>query len=69
MALLLVDERDDRVLAEIESAEDAQSVLEGWARGDGSIPDYLCLVELGSHHGALLGTDTSVKIRPLLPGH
>jgi hypothetical protein len=65
MALLLVDDRDGRVIAEIETEEDAQHVLEGWAHDDGSIPDYLCLVELRSHHGAILGTDTSVKIRPL----
>ena len=65
MAVLLVDDRDGRVLAEIESAEEAQHVLEAWARDDGSIPDYICLVELRSHHGAIVGTDTSVKIRPL----
>ena len=65
MAVLFVDDRDGRVLAELETLEDAQSVLEAWARDDGSIPDYLCLVELRSRHGAILGTDTSVKIRPL----
>jgi hypothetical protein len=67
MAILLVDDRDGRVLAEVETVEDAQRVLEAWARDDGSIPNYLCLVELRSRHGAILGTDTSVKIRPL-PG-
>lgn len=65
MPVLLVDDRDGRVLAEIESAADAQRVLEAWARDDGSVPDYLCLVELRSHQGAILGTDSSVKIRPL----
>lgn len=65
MAVLLVDDRDGRILDELETVEDAQRVLEGWARDDGSIPDYLCLVELRSHHGAILGTDSSVKIRPL----
>jgi len=65
MAVLLVDDRDGRILAEVETVEDVQRVFEGWARGDGSIPDYLCLVELRSHHGAILGTDTSVQIRPL----
>ena len=65
MAVLLVDDRDGRVLAELESAEDAQQVLEAWTRDDGTIPDYVCLVELHSHHGAILGTDTSAKIRPL----
>ena len=63
--VLLVDDRDGRVLAEIETEDDARSVLEGWARDDGSIPGHVCLVELRSHHGAILGTDTSVKVRPL----
>ena len=65
MTVLFVDDRDGRVLAELEALEDVQLVLEAWARDDGSIPDYLCLVELRSRHGAILGTDTSVKIRPL----
>ena len=65
MTVLLVDDRDGRVLAEIDSAEDVQQVLAGWASDDGSVPDYLCLVELRSHQGAILGSDTSVKIRPL----
>ena len=68
MAVLVVDDRDGRVIAELTTLDDAQQVLEGWARGDGTIPHYLCLVELHSQHGAILGTDTSVKIRPL-PGH
>ena len=65
MTVLFVDDRDGRVLAELETLEAAQLVLEAWARDDGSIPDYLCLVELRSSHGAILGTDTSVKVRPL----
>jgi hypothetical protein len=65
MAVLFVDDRDGRVLAELETLEGAQLVLEAWARDDGSIPDYLCLVEFGSRHGAIFGAETSVKIRPL----
>jgi hypothetical protein len=65
MVLLLVDDRDGRIVAEVETENDAQRVLEGWATEDGSIPDYLCLVEIRSHHGALIGTDTSVRVRPL----
>jgi hypothetical protein len=63
--LLLVDDRDGRIVAEVETEEDAKRVLEAWARDDGSLPPYLCLVELGSRRGAILGTETSVKIRPL----
>ena len=67
VAVLLVDDRDGRVLAEVQTEDDLRTVLEGWAKDDGSIPEYLCLVELRSHHGAVVGTDTSVKVRPL-PG-
>ena len=62
---MLVDDRDGRIVAEVETEGDAQPVLEAWATDDGTMPDYLCLVEVRSHHGAILGTDTSVKIRPL----
>jgi hypothetical protein len=68
MTVLLVDDRDGRVLAEIASAEDVQRVLAGWADDDGSVPDYLCLVELRSHQGGILGADSSVKIRVLQEG-
>jgi hypothetical protein len=65
MTVLLVDDRDGGVVAALETEEDVQRVLEAWARDDGSIPGYLCLVELRSHHGAILGADTSVRIHPL----
>jgi hypothetical protein len=65
MAVLLVDDRDGRIVSEVDTQEEAQRVLEAWIADDGSIPDYLCLVELHSRHGAMLGTDTSIKIRPL----
>jgi hypothetical protein len=64
--LLLVDDRDGRVVAEVASEDEARAVLEAWTSDDGSLPDHLCLVELRSHHGALIGTDTTVKVRPLL---
>jgi hypothetical protein len=65
MALLLVDERDGRIVAEVETAEDAQAIVEAWVRDDGSVPDDYCLIELKSHHGAIFGSDSSVKVRPL----
>jgi len=65
MPLLLVDDRDGRVVAKIETEEHAMHVLDAWARDDGSIPEYLCLVELRSRHGAVLGTDSSITVRPL----
>jgi hypothetical protein len=63
--ILLVDDRNGRILAEAETADDVQRVLEAWATDDGSMPAYVCLVELRSHQGAILGTDSCVKIRPL----
>jgi hypothetical protein len=64
MGLLLVDDRDGRILAEVTNADEAQQVLESlW--GDAHVPDYLCLVEIRSHHRAIVGTDSSVKVRPL----
>jgi hypothetical protein len=65
MVLLLVDDRDGRIVSEIETEEEARAVLEAWTEDDGGMPEYLCLIEVGSHHGALFGTDSSVKIRPL----
>jgi hypothetical protein len=65
MVLLLVDDRDGRIVAEVETEREAQRVLGAWATDDGNMPDYLCLVELRSHRGAIVGTDTSVKVRPL----
>ena len=63
--MLLVDDRDGRVVAEIETEADARAVLEAWSRDDGGLPDYVCLVELHEHHGTLIGTDTTVRVRPL----
>jgi hypothetical protein len=65
MTLLLVDDRDGRIVAEVETEEDARAVLEARASDDDPMPDYLCLVELESRHGSIVGTDSSVKIRPL----
>ena len=66
MPLLLVDDRDDRIVAEIESEQDVQDVLQAWITDAGSIPQYLWLVEVPSHYGAIFCTDTSIKIRPML---
>ena len=65
MSLLLVDDRDGKIVAEIQTEEEARGVLDSWATDDGTIPAYLCLVEVKSRHGALFCTDSSVKVRPL----
>jgi hypothetical protein len=56
MPLLLVDDRDGRIVAEVQSEEQALRVLE--AMSGEEVPDYLCLVDFQSNHGSLLGADT-----------
>ena len=65
MPLLLVDDRDGRIVAELESEDQALAVLEAMARDDETVPEYLCLIEFQSAHGSVLGTDTSIKFRTL----
>ena len=65
MPVLLVDDRDGRVVAELENQDEALRVLEALARDDTTIPEWYCLVELDARHGAIVGMDTSIKIWPL----
>jgi hypothetical protein len=65
MPLLLIDDRDGRIVAEIETAEQAHAIVRRWAVDDLSLPDYLCLVRVDSSPGEIFGVDTSVKVRPL----
>ena len=66
MPLLLIDDRDGRIVSEIETEDQAQQILRAWLREDGTVPEYFCLVEVSSHHGTVFGTDSAVKVRPLL---
>ena len=63
MPLLLVDDRDGRVVAEIETGDEALRIMEALA-GD-QMPEYLCLVDRHSKQGSFVGTDTSIKVRSL----
>jgi hypothetical protein len=54
MALLLVDDRDGRILCERETEEQLLELLERLA--DQAVPEYLCPVEMRDRPGALLGT-------------
>jgi hypothetical protein len=65
--LLLVDDRDGRIVSEIQTEDEVRQVLDAWSSGDGTLPDYLCLIEVRSHHGEFFGTDSSVKVKPLSP--
>jgi hypothetical protein len=63
--LLLVDDRDGRIVAELEAQEDVERVLKAWTQDDAPLPTYLCIVEVQSRPGAVVGVDSSVKVRPL----
>lgn len=66
MPLMLVDDRDSRVLAQADTQEDALHLLEAMAADDANLPTYLCLVVCDSSHGSFVETDSSVKLRTLL---
>ena len=63
MSLLLVDDRDGRVVAELETLDEAIEVMEHLA----SEPDtaHLCLVDLRQTSGALAGYESSTTLRIL----
>jgi hypothetical protein len=65
MSLLLVDDRDGRVVAGLESQDEVLRVLEALAREDGRIPPEYCLVEFQSRQGAILAAESSIRIKPL----
>jgi hypothetical protein len=44
---------------------EALELVEAWARDDGTLPAYLSLAQVESRNGAILGSDTSIAIRPL----
>ncbi len=63
--LLLVDDRDGRVLAELEDAESALCLLDEAAREDPELADALCLVRFDSRTGTLVGAETTRRVRVL----
>jgi hypothetical protein len=65
MPLLLVDDRDGRIVAELQTEDQVRRVLEAMASDDVKVPEYLCLVECRSKHGSIVGTDSSIKFRTL----
>jgi hypothetical protein len=47
MSLVLVDDRDGRVITELESPEQGLRLLEAMARDDPDTPEYLCIAARG----------------------
>lgn len=64
MTVLLVDERDGRIVAELETDEEVSAVVESWARDDADA-EHLCLVQVTSRDGSFIGTNSTVTVRPL----
>ena len=65
MTLLLVDERDGRIVAELETDEEVGAVLDSWAHDDAGFAEHLCLVQVTARDGSFLGTNSIVSVRPL----
>jgi hypothetical protein len=66
MALLLVDDRDGRVLKELETEEEALLLLECMTAEDSEEAHSLCIVALDRREGELMASESSVTIRPLI---
>jgi hypothetical protein len=65
MPAFLVDDRDGKIVAQLSSQEEMERIFEAWTSPDASLPEYLCIVELDTKPGAIVGIERSVKIRPL----
>jgi hypothetical protein len=65
MPTLLVDDRDGRVIAEVESQEEALRLLATFESADVDLAACLCVVELHGRQGAIVGTESSFTLRSL----
>jgi hypothetical protein len=65
MSLLLVDDRDGRVVAELEDQEHALRLLERLSQDDPDAAESLCIVAFHDRQGAMVATESSLTIRPL----
>lgn len=63
--LLLVDDRDGRVLAQFFDAAEALRTLEALELEAPELADSLCLVTLEEHQGAVISTQMTTRIRSL----
>lgn len=63
MTYLLVNDEDGRILAVLESPEEVASALEEAGRKESPVP--LAVVAFHEAPGSVIGTETSVTMRPL----
>ena len=62
---LLVDDRDGRVLVELEDVESALLAFDAVQSEDPDLAEALCIVRFGARDGALVGTRSTTRVRPL----
>jgi hypothetical protein len=62
---LIVDDRDGRVLAETDQLDAAIRALDELEQDDPELAPALCLVRFEEHQGALLGSETTWRVRSL----
>ncbi len=60
---LLVDDRDGRVLAELDDLESAFQALEDC--DDPELAEARCIVRFDERHGALVGTESTTRVHLL----
>jgi hypothetical protein len=62
---LLVDDREGRVLAEIADPVEAFRVLDELNEDQTELAGAHCRVRFDGHHGSLIGTELTTRVRPL----
>ncbi|TML44188.1 MAG: hypothetical protein E6G19_09955 [Actinobacteria bacterium] len=62
---LLVDDRDGRVLEEIVDPVEAFRMLDEFKQDHPELAGAVCLVRFDGRQGALIGSETTTRVRPL----
>jgi len=62
---MLVDDRDGGVLAVLEDVQQAFELLDEVASEDPELAAALCIVRFDSRHGAVLGAESTTRVRLL----
>jgi hypothetical protein len=57
---LLVDDRDGRIVAELQTQEDVERVLKAWTQGNAPLPTYLCIGRMVSNRAGKVAAETMI---------